>query len=76
METRRQLVEELEQLEREFEDPDPAEAAWLMDPGPDVRYKMALEYLSELCRLMEGRAGEVLEDEELEGLDDDYRQWR
>lgn len=58
---RRELVAELERLEKGFKHPQPGE--WeSFDPGPDVEYKMALEHLGALTALMRKRADEITDD--------------
>lgn len=55
---RRSIIAELERQEKGFKDPQPT--AWeCLDPGPDVEYKMDLEYLYALTGLMLKRAGEI-----------------
>ena len=55
---RRSIVAELERQEQGFKNPQPT--AWeRLDPGPDVEYKMDLEYLCALTGLMLKRADEI-----------------
>ncbi|MBO4911229.1 MAG: hypothetical protein J5504_00760 [Butyrivibrio sp.] len=49
---RKQLVGELEQLEKIVRDTDRTDESWNEGPGPDVRYHMTLTYLVQICELL------------------------
>jgi len=55
---KKKLVDELELLEKVAFDKGHKDKAWDIQPGPDVRYKVTLEYLAELCRLIGRRYSE------------------
>lgn len=46
------LVKEIKSLEEIVFDENKTSEAWLVRPGPDVRYQMCLDYLAELCRFI------------------------
>ena len=66
IEERRRLTACLEELEDFFVNPEPRDYV-LICPSEDVQYKMALEYLAALTRLMRERASEMTD----EGLPDE-----
>lgn len=49
---RERLYKEIKETEKDVFDPDRKSNAWHLCPGPDVQYRMKLEYLSELCRFI------------------------
>lgn len=49
---RDRLVEYLKNFEKKEITGDRLDNEWEMKPGPDVRYQVYLDYLSELCKLM------------------------
>lgn len=49
---RKSLVSEINKLEKIVFDEDKTDEAWMICPGPDVKYQMSLEYLAELCKFM------------------------
>lgn len=46
------LLREIRRLEKIVFCEDRTAEEWCFKPGPDVRYQMNLEYLSELCRFI------------------------
>ncbi len=53
-----QLVESIRKFEKAELAGDRSDPDWKYCPSPDVQYQMHLEYLSELCRLMQERYNE------------------
>ena len=52
---RKQLVAELEQLEKIVRENDKNDDSWIESPGPDVRYQVTLTYLIQICELLWAR---------------------
>lgn len=66
---RGKLICQLEELERTLQSPDCLEV--IVYPGPDVQYKVTLDYLAELIALMSRRASELTGEEESWQEDED-----
>ena len=49
------LIKSITSLERIVFNEDRSGDAWKFHPGPDVKYQMELDYLSELCRFMSNK---------------------
>lgn len=49
---RNTLIKELSNLEKIVFDENKSDRSWQINPGPDVRYKLTLEYLAGLCSFM------------------------
>ena len=49
---RKELIATLEQLEPIAYDKEHRSDEWKIMPAPDVRYQIALEYLSKVCKLI------------------------
>ena len=58
IEERSRLIEYLVQYEKNEKAGDRTSEDWMKHPGPDVRYQMYLDYLSELCQLMREKYNE------------------
>ena len=52
IEERKDLLGQLEQLEKIVRDKDKKDESWNESPGPDVRYQMTLSYLVQICELL------------------------
>ena len=50
--TRDELIESIKDLEKIVYEKEKMGPAWGIHPGPDVKYQIYLEYLSELCKLI------------------------
>ena len=46
---------ELKELEKVVFDEERVNPEWNMHPGPDVRYQWTLEYMAELCKVMQDK---------------------
>ena len=59
---------ELKELKKIVFDEKKTDPEWNVHPGPDVRYQWSLEYMAELCKLMQDKycSEVVYRDEELE----------
>ena len=53
MEERDSLYKEIKELEKIVYNDDRGQSEWKMQPGPDVIYQMDLEYLAEICNLLQ-----------------------
>lgn len=53
IEERDQLIEAIVEFEQKEKAGDRFGEEWMIMPSPDVRYQVNLEYLAELCRLMQ-----------------------
>lgn len=53
IEERNDLIEFIKDYEKKETVGDRSGDDWLVNPSPDVRYQMYLEYLGELCKLMQ-----------------------
>ena len=60
IEKREELLEEIENLEKIVFDKEKKDSDWKIDPGPDVRYQVSLEYLAELCQLLSSKYNEEI----------------
>ena len=58
---RKSLIKEIEKLEKIVFSKDRSSAEWNFCPGPDVRYQVELEYLSELCQYISERYNQEYE---------------
>ena len=72
IEERNQIIEAIVEFEQKEKAGDRSGAEWMMMPSPEVIYQTNLEYLAELCKLMQQKYNE---DYAWEGkrLSDDYR---
>ena len=61
------LVIEIKELEKIVYENDRTDPEWNVDPGPDVRYQMNLEYLAALCKLIKEKYNR-----EIVGAEDEY----
>ena len=52
IEERKDLLGQLEQLEKIVRDKDKKDESWNESPGPDVRYQMTLSYLVQIFELL------------------------
>ena len=58
---RKQLVGELEQLEKIVRENNKDDDSWNESPGPNVRYQMTLTYLIQICELLWARFSSEME---------------
>jgi len=49
---RKNIVEQLDMLEKIVRDKDRRDKSWNESPGPDIRYQMTLSYLVQICELL------------------------
>ena len=61
------LIIEIKELEKIVYENDRTDPEWNVDPGPDVRYQMNLEYLAALCKLIKEKYNR-----EIVGAEDEY----
>ena len=61
------LVIEIKELEKIVYENDRTDPEWNVDPSPDVRYQMNLEYLAALCKLIKEKYNR-----EIVGAEDEY----
>lgn len=61
------LIIEIKELEKIVYENDRTDPEWNVDPGPDVRYQMNLEYLAALCKLIKEKYSR-----EIVGEEDEY----
>ena len=63
---RKSLQREIASLEKLVFEKEKTSDGWMIMPGPDVRYRVCLEYLAEICHLIVERYREELFGEEEE----------
>ena len=61
------LVIEIKELEKIVYENDRTDQEWNVDPSPDIRYQMNLEYLAALCKLIKEKYNR-----EIVGAEDEY----
>ena len=61
------LVIEIKELEKIVYENDRTDPEWNVDPSPDIRYQMNLEYLAALCKLIKEKYNR-----EIVGAEDEY----
>ena len=64
------LIEQIRELEQIVYSRDKTDEAWNINPGPDVRYQMDLEYLAELCKLLKEKYNNEIVWGDLEDMSD------